>query len=432
MSGRLVRGIAFASAAIFVAVAATADATLPGIVLDPAQRLASLRPIDGGAGYFSRFAHSLPTDSSYFPVALWFESLVDDEGVSADRSAGINTYLELTDDSQPERAARAGSFAIPSTPASPAAGYLLGDEIDMWAGPGTGTWTGNFPGDGDICAPADATCGFSVLAARRKLFPQGAASFANFGKGVLFWESDADAARFVASADVVSADAYWFTDPDICVASQGGSLVGGDRALSDPGECRRAANYGWVVDRMRSLVQPQGSKPVWAFIELGHPFDDGSTISPDQVRAAVWESLIHGARGIVYFNHSFGGACPTQHLLRDPCSAAMRAAVTALNHQIADLAPVLNAPFVDHGASADGKVDVAVKDYQGKLYLFAAATGPGAQDVTFTAPCWSGGAVTVLGEGRTLEGAGHTFTDHFASATAVHLYRLDAPNVCRL
>ena len=101
--------------------------------------------------------------------------------------------------------------------------------------------------------------------------------------------------------------------------------------------------------QLRSLIKPAFSKPVWAFVEVGHPFteNDAPTITGPEIRAAVWSSLIHGARGIIYFNHSFGGTCPTQHILRDPCGDEVKPWVTAVNRQIAGLAPVLNAPFLD-------------------------------------------------------------------------------------
>ena len=44
----------------------------------------------------------------------------------------------------------------------------------------------------------------------------------NYGKGVLFWETDAEAARYVNSVDVVSVDGYWFTDPNIEAAPRAG------------------------------------------------------------------------------------------------------------------------------------------------------------------------------------------------------------------
>ena len=63
------------------------------------------------------------------------------------------------------------------------------------------------------------------------------------------------------------------------------------------------------VGHVRSQVQPWASMPVWNFVELGHPFpdDQGGTITTQQMRAAVWSSIINGARGIIYFVHNFGG-----------------------------------------------------------------------------------------------------------------------------
>ena len=74
--------------------------------------------------------------------------------------------------------------------------------------------------------------------------------------------------------------------------------------------------------------------PIWGFVEVGWPFTEtaaqgGRQIQPAEIQAAVWHEIIAGARGIIYFNHSFGGPEQTQHVLRDPDYAAERAAVTA-------------------------------------------------------------------------------------------------------
>ena len=45
-------------------------------------------------------------------------------------------------------------------------------------------------------------------------------------------------------------------------------------------------------------------KPQWGFVEVGHPFTHGGTITPAEIRAPVWHTLIAGARGIKYFQHS--------------------------------------------------------------------------------------------------------------------------------
>ena len=50
--------------------------------------------------------------------------------------------------------------------------------------------------------------------------------FTNYGKGVAFWQTDAEAAKFVNGyQDVVSADNYWFTDLNICGVRRGRPLL---------------------------------------------------------------------------------------------------------------------------------------------------------------------------------------------------------------
>jgi hypothetical protein len=188
------------------------------------------------------------------------------------------------------------------------------------------------------------------------------------------------------------------------------------------------------VDRLRSLVQPPASRPVWAFVELGHPFaeDDWPTITPSQVRAAVWSGLIHGARGVVYFNHSFGGDCESQHVLRDPCYAPVRAAVTQLNRQITRLAPVLNAPFADEVTTVAGAVDTMTKYSDGRLYVVAGSAQAAGQRAAFTLACVGDATVTVVDEARTLPMKSGSFTDEFADGNAVHVYRIDGSDGCGL
>ena len=149
---------------------------------------------------------------------------------------------------------------------------LLGDEIDMTQGP--------------------SACPSAINSIKSGLPQDGRLRFANYGKGVLNWgaigyngHNDTSSACFVNAQDVTSADLYWFTDPWQVGDPQSGQGMG--LRLDH----RPAAGA-------RSL--PARSKPVWAVIELGHPFSeaDWPTIAPAQVRAAVWQSLIAGARGI--------------------------------------------------------------------------------------------------------------------------------------
>ena len=389
----------------------------------------TIRDVDGGSDYFKGFPNTLPVDPSYFPIGVWKESLTDPADAPKDRAVLINTYVELTGNSDISFATNVGSFALTEEPLAGAVGRVLSDEVDMWARGGNADWTGSWPGTGEICSPANLGCGFTVQRELLKALPAQALVYSNYGKGVTFWEGDENAATFVNDFQAfVSADNYWFTDPYICGPSEGGAVLAGGQEL-EPKKCRLAANYGWTVSRLRSLIQPAMSKPVWAFVEVGHPFTENQapTITGPEIRAAVWSSLIHGARGIIYFNHSFGGDCQTQHILRDACGEAVRPWVTEVNRQITGLAPVLNAPFLDGAVAHAPGVDAAVKVHGGDLYVFAGSAQADPQEAQFTLGCLPGTAVTatVLDEDRTVAISNGAFKDTFADGNAVHLYRID-------
>jgi hypothetical protein len=379
-------------------------------------------PVDGGPQFYRRFA-GFPTSASFFPIGVWFESVTSPGDVDTDRQAGLNTYLALTANSDFSLVRRVGSLVIgqaeewtKAVGAGPT-GWLLGDEVDMSAGPEKG---------------------LEQLRAAAAGLPEGdrRLRYANYGKGVTFWESEEAAARFVNFPDVVSADNYWFTDRNLCGAGEGGRLLADGRALP-PDRCHLAANYGKTVQRLRTLVAPAGSRPVWNFVEVGHPAGEAAwpTIAPDQVRAAVWSGLINGARGVVYFNHSFGGPAPTQHALREPAYARVRSMVTTVNRQITRLAPVLNSPTITGAVRTDGAVDTLVKFAGRDLYVFAGSTRAPGQSVTFDLPCAASAAaakVTVIGENRSLPLQIGRFSDRFADGNDVHLYRMRRPAACRV
>jgi hypothetical protein len=228
-------------------------------------------------------------------------------------------------------------------------------------------------------------------------------------------------------------DNYWFTDPNICGRGEGGGAMAGERDLTQR-ECRLAANYGWTVRRVRSLVSPSGARPVWNFVEVGHPGTDADTptITGPEIRAAVWSSIISGARGIIYFNHSFGGSCRSHHYLRSECGDAVRPWVAGVNRQLERLAPVLNAPFVDNAVKHPDGVDVALKVDDGALYLLAGSKQHSKQTAKFTVKCTNSKRVTVMDEGRQLRMVKGSFEDSFADGNAVHIYRIEGRNTCGL
>ncbi|AXB46724.1 hypothetical protein A4R43_33325 [Amycolatopsis albispora] len=383
-------------------------------------------PWEGGPSYYSAFDKAAAwTDPSFFPIGVWFESVLAPKDTEIDKAAGINTYFELTANSSLPLVREAGMHALPSGPNAEAGpetvGWTLTDEPDMWAGPGHGTWTGNSPGQGEVCV--GGPCGYTVLKSLLdKLPPDGRLRYANFGKGVMFWETDEQARPFVNDyTTAVSADLYWYTDPNICTSPSEGPAIG-----VPPSQCRVASNYGRTMDRMRSLDQADGElQPIYALIETGHPFTeaDSPTITGEQLAGAVFNSLIHEARGIIYFNHNFGGECISQHVLRDACGAAIRPAVTEVNRRITELAPVLNTQSLVHRFSPD--LDTMFKRHDGATYIFAMpgqGSAPGAH--TLTLPAGLGGEATVLFENRSIPVVNGTLTDTFTAEHSYHVYKI--------
>lgn len=394
----------------------------------------TLRTVDGGEDYYAAFTNSLPTSPDYFPLGVWFTDTTLPEEISSDRALDLNTYVMLTDASNVQLIRDSGMFAFPNVPSDYSAGQFLIDEADMWAGAGDAPWTGK-TGPEPVCVPEDAKCGYTVMRTVKDKVAPGVLSYANYGKGVTFWLDQADAARFVNDfQQLVSVDNYWFSDNDICQASQGGSLKRDGKTALDLADCHLASNYGLTTRYVRSLVQPRAAIPVWNFVELGQPYAGGfgDGITGPQMRAAVWSSIINGARGIIYFVHNFGGPCPSYNLLRDHCGDAIRTDLTAVNQQIDRLAPMLNAPFVDGYARSDGPVDLAVKRYDGSNYILVGATRSEPAEATITLSCATADTAEVIDENRSLPITNGAFHDFFADGNAVHLYKIKDANGCGL
>ena len=137
-------------------------------------------------------------------------------------------------------------------------------------------------------------------------------------------------------------------------------------------------------------------------------------------------SLIRGSRGLIYFVHQFKPTFIEAGLLAD---AEMLAAVTAINKQIQELAPVLNSPTIADGVAVtssakDVPVEAVVKKHEAATYVFAVAMRDRETTATFKVAGLNGQRkVEVLGESRTIEAKDGSFRDKFEPWT-VHLYRI--------
>jgi hypothetical protein len=106
----------------------------------------------------------------------------------------------------------------------------------------------------------------------------------------------------------------------------------------------------------------------------------------------------------------------------------MLTAVTAINRQIKELAPVLNRPSLPDALTVSGPagstVIAVLKESRGTTCVFAVNLTPEPATAAFTLKNTPATKARVLEESRQLEVADRTFKDFFAPY-AVHLYRLE-------
>jgi hypothetical protein len=256
--------------------------------------------------------------------------------------------------------------------------------------------------------------------------------------------------------NIVGDDIYWFSG---YAGADGGAFESdilynvGSILTND--ERRRGARYGDMCDwihkgnpiKGHARWQPDYPAPFGVWIETGSPYtendDVAQRITTAEMNAAVWNTLIHGARFVCYFHaHDFGTA---------GTDSGMEAQMLATGNLIQSLAGVLNSPFaLGYGEATspsggwkwgdDAKnalalsgVDTMVKYYNVAggdelFYLFAhprysAATT--SQSVTFTIADTDATVATVINESRTVSISGGTFTDTFATGNTVHIYRIE-------
>jgi len=285
--------------------------------------------------------------------------------------------------------------------------WMHGDEPDNCQSDGQGGW-------GAPIAPEKIIADYEKIRQRDPSRPV----MLNLGQRVAndeyigTWAVLSDYPKYVKGSDIVSFDIY---------------PMAGRQEIS-------GLDWLWAVGKgVSRLDQWRSDKQiVWNAVESGRISEPDQAPTPDQVKSEVWMSIIHGSRGIIYFVHQFQPTFIEARVLTDP---EMSAALKELNAQIMSLAPVLHAPTIVNGGYATPKnplvpVDVMVKEYRGKQYLFAMGmrNAPTHARVTFDQLRKAGksGTATVIGENRTVQCDGGRIEDNF-TPYQVHIYEVDAP-----
>ena len=350
-------------------------------------------------------------EASYFPIAVWLQNPAN---AARYKAAGINVYVGLwrgPTEEQISTLKEAGMQLICSQNRVGLAhkddpmiiAWMHGDEPDNAQSLGEGK------GYGPPIAPERIVADYERIKTADPSRPvllnlgQGVAWDGWYGRGVRTNHPE-DYPRYIEGCDIASFDIY--------------------PAVHDKPEV--AGNLWFVARGVERLVQwSEGRKVVWNCIECTRIGNPNRKPTPHEVRAEVWMSIIHGSRGLIYFVHQFQPTFNESALLSDP---EMLAAVTKINAQVAELAPVINAESADRMLTAESdNTDVPVaataRQVGDDVYVFAVAMRNGRTKGMFRLAGADGGReVEVLGEQRRLDCAGGRFEDSF-EPWEVHLYR---------
>ena len=304
-------------------------------------------------------ADGRPARDEFFPIAVWLQQ---PRNALRFKAAGINLYVglwqgpteaqltDLTKAGMPVICAQ-NEFALSQKTNPIIAGWMQEDEPDNAQALGAGK------GYGPPVLPEKIVQLYQQMRSRDPSRPV----LLNLGQGVAFdrWigrgvrtNHPEDYRAYAKGADIVSFDIYPAVHhlPEV------------------------AGKLEYVATGVERLVSwTGGRKPVWNCIECTHIGNPRVKATPAQVKSEVWMALIRGSRGLIYFVHQFKPAFKEAALLDDP---EMLAAVTAINAQIRELAPVLNSPTIASGVkvkSSDEAVPVAVmmKRHKDATYVFA-------------------------------------------------------------
>jgi hypothetical protein len=358
------------------------------------------------------WARGLPTDPGFFPIGVWLQS---PNNAARYREAGINVYVGLWKGPTSEQLAtlRAAGMSVICDQNATALGRLDDPTIVGWMHgdePDNAQPRQDGKGYGPPIPPQKIVENYQKLRAADPSRPvllnlgQGVAYDNYIGRGVRRNHPE-DYGEYLRGSDIASFDIY--------------------PVVHDKPEV--AGKLEFVAKGVERLVEwTGGRKPVWSCIECTHISNEKAKATPDQVRSEVWMALIHGAKGLIYFVHQFKPTFREAALLDDP---SMLTAITAINRQIRELAPILNSPSLQSGASVSSSVPEVpiasmVKGHGGTTYLFLVGMRNAPTRALVSLPGLAGKATAdVIGESRSIVVSDGRFEDDF-KPYEVHLYRI--------
>ena len=426
--------------------------TLPaGVTLDP---------VDGGSNYYGdhgfTYAHNAGWDSSVIPIGVWLAGIRTQADADRWNDLGLNTMFGMTSDTKLSLLRANGIEAVVQ---QQELSQILANNGGSLGSETVGLLTRDEPTtyEEGVSGPISSTAN-SVQDGRfwwmNNTWNWVVYGDLNGGPSTTTEEIYTPVATpngTTRHIDASSVDFYFFAGQGSNLQYVAGLLDGLSGAESLD-QMHRGNNYGDLITQQ--LEDTGGNSPIYSYIELGGPWlEDTSAsyyITPEEVNWAAWSSLIHGARGIVYFNHTFAGPAQTNDILATSFyqtvqpgqTVSIYTQVDRTDALITQLAPVLNSPTALGYVSTNkpgyenevvksefSGIETMAKYHNGQFYIFADTRESMTQtniSATFTIADTTATSVTVVNENRTIPVVNGVFTDTFARASTVHIYAVNS------
>lgn len=421
----------------------------------------TLRPIDGGPNYYANNGFTYAADAGFngmswddprfFPIGQDY-CFYSSNSTATFLDLGLNYSHRVTSDTNLSVLRNAGIWAIPQngeytgTPGAETVGWHIEEPPDL----------------------ADIESTFASIGSNHTgRFVQMSTTWNQLWYGDIggvpmdevyatLWDTSVGPRHLNIPGD----DEYWFAAaPTGFGQFVGGTMYNGGTDLTTD-QMARGDHYGDMIDTMREWLVTYPAPVISAYIESS----DGllgeinrARITPPQLNWAVWQTLVHGARGVLYFsttsNFGDGATFDFSDTIQSGQSISMYDHAKAMHTLIRNVAPILNSPFALGYAtvtpagyvfptgilSLTNGVDIMTKYYTGQpysnaagsfapgFYVFASVRGSQTQtnvSATFTTAGRYTGPVAVVNEARTVTATNGVFTDTFALATDVHIYQV--------
>ena len=392
-----------------------------------------LVPWEGGPAYYEQFAKADAagwSDPTFFPFAVWIGKPDGGDHPGQFAAIGVNVYMAVEHNPPLTAATAEGIHVMPQMEEwttgevgsnALAVSWFIADEPDMNESFGDE--------NGRLAEVQDRVSDVVALA-------DGRFTSMNIGNGVnrTFWSPNT-VDNMVQAVDLCCVDQYCYTSPGVRSNVESSPDWPG-------GSAHCAAAYGWLADQMYSF-QGATRKPFWVAVETKVPYlaESGSDIILyAEIEGAVWASIIHEARGILWFQHNGfyppdGDAPETDpntgvvtiqntYSILD-CEQTLTDYVEDIMARVRNVAAVINTQSFVFDWQATG-IYTMTKIAGGFIYCFAhVAIGGATGSKIFTLPAGvSGSTAEVVNESRSVNIMSGEFDDTFAEEYSHHIYKI--------